>query len=184
MKARAQKKGRRLGTAGQFGRKTPNAGTGRRRGPPSTQHGCRPLRARRRISISRSQSSKHRSDRERPPQQRHTIIDSKASATSRIESHSIPRDVQLPGPIAPRESVSRHRCSLGWKRAPVRPLFVLSIHSEDLFGETVARSHGDAASWSIAFSSATSGSDPKGCRRLMREASLHPRHGCSTRRHP
>jgi len=118
---------------------TPNAGTGRRRSPPSTSTVAGRSGHVAEFQISRKPSSKRRSDRERPHNESGTHHRSKASAASRIEPHSIPRDVgNLPDRSRPRESALRHGCRLGRKRAPVRTLSCIGLHPENLFGETVA----------------------------------------------
>ena len=132
--ARAQKRARRLGAAGQFGR---NAQRGHRTATQPTlyQRGCWSLRVRRRIS---NLSEANLPNTEAIANGR-TTSGTQHRLQSRIEPHSIPRDVgNLPDRSRPRESASRHRCSLDWKSAPVRTLACLGLHPEDLFGETVA----------------------------------------------
>ena len=150
---------------------TPNAGTGRRRSPPSTSTVAGRSGHVAEFQISRKSIFQHRSDRERPHNESGTHHRSKASAASRIEPHSIPGDVgNLPDRSRPRESAIRHGCRL--EKSPSPP----SLVHRPSPGESFRRDCGTATTSTpqaevLTLAPQRPGPPRSGSRRLTRDAS-------------
>jgi hypothetical protein len=119
---------------------TPNAGTGRRRSPPSTSTVAGRSGHVAEFQISRKpifQTPKR--SRTAAQRERHTSpIESIGRISDRAPTLSLVTLATCRTGRAPRESALRHGSRLGWKRAPVRTLSCIGLHPENLFGETVA----------------------------------------------